>query len=44
MLGNIQFIVMLTVCNEVNTRGRDVYTIRSKIRLKDMDRRLLSVV
>ena len=44
MLGNIQFIVMLTVFNEVNTRGQDVYTIRSKMRLKDVDRRVLSVV
>ena len=44
MLSNAQFIVMLTVLNEVNNRGQDVYTIRSKMRLKDVDRRVLSVV
>ena len=44
MLSNAQFIVMLTVSNEVNNRGQDVYTIRSKMRLKDVDRRVLSVV
>ena len=38
MLSNAQFIVMLTVLNEVNNRGQDVYTIRSKMRLKDVDR------
>ena len=37
MTGNSQSIVMLTVCNEVNTWGRDVYTKRSKMRLEDVD-------
>ena len=44
MLGNSQFMVMLTVVNATNTRGRDLYTIRSKMRCTDADRRLLSVV